>query len=172
MHVNYDFKSGQPLTVFAKNKSKEWENVAHEVITEEEVWKDWVCIRSQFTLKFAIDQSIKQEAYHSELIKRLTEAKVKLLETQKPTLKISDTDIVLKAGKVMTGIGKNGKVSAALLQTKKGDAIDAANGFSTLNIVVLSDDNSTVVELSSVFTGKSFDFKSRHHRSRLLTIIN
>lgn len=157
LHVNYDFKSGQPLSVWVKNKSNEWESVAHEVIAEEELWKDWVCVRSQFTLKFAFDQNIQHEAYRSELINRLAEAKAKFLETQKPTLKIADTEIVLKAGKVMTGIGKNGKVSAALLQTKKGEASETANGFSTLNIQVLSDENSTSDELSSAFTSKSLN---------------
>lgn len=140
--------------MWVKNKSNEWVCVEHEVITEEELWKEWVCIRSQFTLKFAIDQSIQQEAYRTELINRLTEANTKLQETQKPTLKIADSEIVLKAGKVMTGIGKNGKVSAALLQTKKGDADEATNGFSVLNIHVSSDETSTVDELSSVITSK------------------
>lgn len=158
VHVKYDLKSGQPLSVFAKNKSNEWEKITHEVLAEEELWKEWICIRSQFTLKFAIDQSLQQEAYRTELANRLAEAKAKLLETQKPTLKIAGSEIVLKAGKVMTGIGKNGKVSAALLQTKKSDANEAVNGFNTLNIHVLSDENSTVDELSSVFTSKRSEF--------------
>lgn len=139
------------MSVSVKNKSNEWEEVAHEVINEEELWKEWVCIRSQFRLNFSIDQSIQHEAYCTELINRLAEAKVKLLETLKPTLKIVNSEILLKAGKVMSGIGKNGKVSAALLQAKKGDGNEATIGFSTLSIQVLSD---SIDELSSVFTSK------------------
>lgn len=132
----------------------EWETVVHDVFAEEELWKEWVCVRSQFTLKFAIDASIQHYAYQRALIERLNRAKTKLLETHKPTLKIADTEIVLKTGKVMAGIGKNGKVSAALLQTRKGDANEAPNDVNTLNIHVVSDDSAEPDELSSVFTGK------------------
>lgn len=137
--------------MLVKNQSNEWESVAHEVINEEELWKEWVCVRSQFRLNFSIDQSIQHEAYCTELVNRLAEAKVKLLETLKPTLKIDDSEIILKAGKVMSGIGKNGKVSAALLQTTKSGGNEATTGFSTLSIQVLSD---SINELSTVFTSK------------------
>lgn len=146
------------MTVLVKNKSNEWESVTHQVFAEKELWKEWVCIRSQFTLKFAIDPSIQKDAYRTQLIKQLTEEKAKMLETQKPTLKIVDSEIVLKAGKLISGIGKNSKVSAALLQTKKGEANEATNGFSTLNIHVLGNEILSANELSSTFTGKLFHF--------------
>lgn len=146
-------KSDQPLSVLVKNKTNEWESVAHEVISEDDLWTEWVCIRTQFILKYSIDQGKEQEAFSDELIDRLAETKAKLLDTQKPTLKIDETEIVLNAGKLMSGIGKNGKVSAALLQTKNGDANAEANGFNTLKIRVLSDAST---ELSSEFIGESF----------------
>lgn len=149
--MNYELKRDQPLSVTVKNKSNEWECVVPDLINEEELWKEWVCIRSPFRLSFPIDQSIQQETYRTELVNRLAEAKAKLLDTLKPTLKIDGSEILLKAGKVMSGIGKNGKVSAALSQKKQANENGTTSGFSTLNIQVLSD---SMNELSSVFTSK------------------
>lgn len=143
VHINYDFKNGQHLYVFNKTKTNEWDSATHEVINENDLWKEWVCLRTNFTLKFNVESVDKQ----------LNETKLKLLNSEKPIFKIAGTEIVLKAGKVISGIGKNAKVSVALQQAQiKNDKINC------LNFSVHSDEStaSDVDELSRKFTGKLF----------------
>lgn len=153
--LQYNLKSGQPLTVSIKNKSNEWEVILYDVITEEELWKEWACLRTRFTLKFSIETNA---SYQTELLKLLNESKVKLLETHKPTLAIQKTEIVLKKDKAMTGIGKNGKVSGAITQTKSNDSEhkenQQLNGFRCLNFDLLPSDGSVTDDLSAAFTSK------------------
>lgn len=108
-------------------------------------------MRTQFTLKFAVDASNVSESF----LQQLSQSKSKLLEAEKPTLKIPETEIVLKAGKSLSGIGKNAKVTVALQQVKSQGETQSG-GLNCLNFTVHPDEatSSKVDDLSARFTSK------------------
>lgn len=143
------------LTVVSKNKSGEWETVEYVDFTDDELKKEWICVRTQFHLKYSVDDTSK---YRDQLIQLLQSTRSKVCETNKPNLKIAGTEIVLKKDKGLVGIGKNAKISAAVQQTKtdqKACCESNINQFETLNITVTTGDEDTSVDdISSVFSSK------------------
>lgn len=166
-----------------KNKANEWETCTNETVTEEELFKEWICLRTQFQLKFATKS---QENYRNQLIATLNESKKKLLESGQAVLKVRGTEIVLKANKGISGIGKNAKVSAALQQTRQTDAGSKnqekkeLSQFECLNFELVAGDEATENCLNAAFTSECdlcipfdqcaisyhFRFYRFHNRSR------
>lgn len=155
------------LTVLAKNKANEWEVVQHETFSDSELWKEYVCLRTKFSLKFSVENA---SSYLEQMQLLLNNAKAKLLESNKPTLKIENTEILLKQNKGLAGIGKNGKVSAALLQTKKGESPKTEESqLEVMNIILASGDNdSPIDDISSAFSSKT----NKNNLSNSLFIVN
>lgn len=147
------------LSVAWKNsKSGEWEtNVSYAELTEDELQKEWVCLRTKFQLKYAVVSNGGD--YHEQLRQLLQTTRTKICETNKPVLKVIGTEIVLKKEKGLVGIGKNAKISAAVQQTKneQNSATTQANKFEVLNIEVAAgeQDASTVVDdISLLFSSE------------------
>lgn len=141
--------SDNQLTVVWKNKTNEWETVSYVELTDDELKKECVCLRTQFQLKYSIKNA---SSYREQLIELLELTKMKICETNKPTLSISGTEIVLKKDKGLVGIGKNAKISAAVQQTKNTSASDT-NQFRTLNIVIgPGDDDAAIDDICSIFS--------------------
>lgn len=123
-------------------------------MTEDELKKEWVCLRTKFQLKYSVESSSNYQARLTELLK-LT--RVKICETNKPILNISGTEIILKKDKGLVGIGKNAKINAAVQQTKNDQNPSQSNPeqFETLNIVIgVGDVDSTVDDINSIFSSK------------------
>lgn len=150
MHLEYNLKSFE-LTAKIKSKSNEWENVAYDSFKELELWKEWICLRTKFTLKYIVDSS-------KSLKEQLAETRKKLCETNKPVFKIDGTEIMLKKDKVMIGIGKNAKVNAALQQTKKDQSNSNAKSdptkFEVLNFILAPSEEESVDDISAIFASK------------------
>lgn len=143
------------LTVVSKNKSGEWDTVEYVDFTDDELKKEWICVRTQFHLKYSVDDP---STYRDQLIQLLQLTRSKICETNKPILKISGTEIVLKKDKGLVGIGKNAKISAAVQQTKNDQTAcceSNVNQFETLSIVLTpGDEDTSVDDISSVFSSK------------------
>lgn len=123
-------------------------------MTEDELKKEWVCFRTKFQLKYSIESSSN---YQDRLIELLKSTRVKICETNKPILKISGTEIILKKDKGLVGIGKNAKLNAAVQQMKndQNPSQSNPNHFETLNIVIgAGDEDSTVDDINSIFSSK------------------
>lgn len=156
MHFKCSLRdSNEALVVLSKNKAKEWEAVKHEIFAVKELWKEWVCLRTKFSLKFSVENA---SSYHEEIKNLLNATKTRLLESKKPVLKIDKTEIVLKKDKGLIGIGKNGKVSAALQQTKQNEvAKSELNAFQVMNIILApGDEESSIEDISKVFSSEFF----------------
>lgn len=155
VQIKYNLSSAEDkLVIVWKNKSNEWENVSFVEFTDDELKKEWVCLRTQFKLKYSIENASN---YRSQLLDLLKATRTKICETNKPILKISNTEIVLKKDKGLVGIGKNAKISAAVQQTKTDQSQSNSNHFETLNIVVEAGEESpSVDDISAIFSSKSF----------------
>lgn len=146
--------SEDKLTVLSKNKAGEWETVAYVELTEEELKKEWICIRTKFQLNYSVGNV---SSYREQLIELLQSTRKKICETNKPILKVTGTEIVLKKDKGLVGIGKNAKISAAVQQTKidANTAVTNTNQFDVLNIVLGPDDtDATSDDISALFSSK------------------
>lgn len=144
--------SNNQLVVASKNKSGEWETVQYAELTEDELRKEWICIRTEFHLSYSVDDASK---YRERLLQLLQSTREKTCETHKPILKVSGTEIVLKKEKVLVGIGKNAKISAAVQQTKGEQNSSNPNQFETLNIVLESGEDESIVDgINSAFSSK------------------
>lgn len=156
IQLKYNLQSAEnQLVVHSKSKSGEWDAVEYVEFNEDELKKEWICVRTQFQLKYSVENST---AYREQLIQLLQSTRSKVCETNKPILKVSGTEIVLKKDKGLVGIGKNAKISAAVQQTKndqKPCCESNPNEFETLNIVLTSGDEETSVDdISAVFSSK------------------
>lgn len=150
MHFQYILGSGT-LNVFNKGKSKEFEATQQEVFQENELFREWICLRTKFTLKYSVDST---GDYEEQLLALLKSTRSKLCETNKPIFKIDGTDIILKKDKGLVGIGKNAKVSAAVLQTKKEQppSIGEPTKFEVLNVTLTpGEDEANVDDVSAFF---------------------
>lgn len=129
-------------------------------LTEEELRKEWICIRTKFQLKFSVENT---STYREQLIELLQSTRTKICETNKPILKITGTEIILKKDKGLVGIGKNAKISAAVQQTKtdQNTSSSNANQFEILNIVLGPGENdASVDDINSIFSSEfSFPLK-------------
>lgn len=143
------------MTVLSKSKSEGWDTVEFVELNDDELKKEWICVRTQFHLKYSVNES---SAYREQLLQLLQNTRSKICETNKPILKVSDTEITLKKDKGLVGIGKNAKISAAIQQTKTNSKNTNPNQFDTLNIELMSgeDDASTDDDISSLFSSKLF----------------
>lgn len=144
--------SDNQLAVASKNKSGEWETVEYAELTEDELRKEWICICTEFRLSYFVEDASK---YRERLLQLLQSTREKTCETPKPILKVSGTEIILKKEKGLVGIGKNAKISAAVQQTKTDQNSSNPNQFETLNIVLESGEEESIVDgISSVFSSK------------------
>lgn len=135
-----------------KNKSEEWETVEFVEFDEDELKKEWICVRTQFHLKYSVNDS---SSYREQLLELLQTTRTKICETNKPVLKVSDTEIVLKKDKGLVGIGKNAKISAAIQQTKANSKNANPNQFDSLNIELnCGDDDASIDDISALFSSK------------------
>lgn len=143
------------MTVLSKSKSEGWDTVEFVELNDDELKKEWICVRTQFHLKYSVNES---SAYREQLLQLLQNTRSKICETNKPILRVSDTEITLKKDKGLVGIGKNAKISAAIQQTKTNSKNTNPNQFDTLNIELMSgeDDASTDDDISSLFSSKLF----------------
>lgn len=140
------------MTVLFKNKSGDWETVEFVELNEDELKKEWICVRTQFHLKYCVNDS---SAYREQLLQLLQTTRSKICETNKPILKVSETEITLKKDKGLVGIGKNAKISAAIQQTKANSKNTNPNQFDTLNIELNSgEDDASTDDISSLFSSK------------------
>lgn len=131
--------------VVLKNKSGEWDTVEYVELNEDELKKEWICVRTQLNLKYSVECT---STYRDQLIQLLQSTRTKICETDKPILKVMGTDIVLKKDKGLIGIGKNAKISAAVQQTKTNSKCcdTTSNQFETLNIILTPGDEDASVE--------------------------
>lgn len=155
VQLKYQLKADDDkLSCNWKNKSGEWEITPYTELDEDELKKEWICVRTQFQLKYSVENvSTYQEQLH-ELVKT---TRTKICATHKPVLKVSGTEIVLKKDKGLVGIGKNAKISAALQQTKAGQtaASNTSNQFDVLNIEIFpGDDEAAAEDISSKFSSR------------------
>lgn len=124
----------------------------HVELNEDELKKDWICVRTQFHLKYCVDGS---SAYREQLLALLKSTRSKICESNKPILKVIGTEIVLKKDKELVGIGKNAKISAAVQQYKINSKCINSSQFDTLNISVSSEeDDAPTNDISSLFSSK------------------
>lgn len=143
------------ISVEWKNKCGEWESVSYVELSEDELKKEWVCLRTKFQLKFAAENS-------EELLQQLQATKTKICEINKPILYITSTEIILKKEKGLVGIGKNAKISAAVQQAKtqqniSADATDGnANKLEILHIKVAGagEDDAIIDDISALFSSE------------------
>lgn len=153
VQLNYNLQSpNSQLTVLCKCKSGDWETVEYVEQNEDELKKEWICVRTQFHLKYCVNDS---SAYREELLQLLQSTRSKICETNKPILKVCDTEIVLKKDKGLVGIGKNAKISAAVQQTKANAKNTDPNQFDTLNIELsCGEDDAAIDDIGSLFSSK------------------
>ncbi|XP_055311397.1 ufm1-specific protease 2 [Sitodiplosis mosellana] len=158
VQLKYNLQSSDnQLVVGWKNKSNEWETVSYDELTEDELKREWVCLRTQFQLKYSIENTAN---YREQLIELLESTRKKICETNKPILCISGTEIILKKDKGLVGIGKNAKINAAIQQTKndQNPSQSNPNQFETLNIVLAAgDDDAAMDDISSIFSNVSLN---------------
>lgn len=144
------------LVVRSKNKSGEWDTVDYVELNEDELKKEWICVRTQFQLKYSVEDASK---YREQLIQLLQTTRSKVCDTNKPILKVCGTEIILKKDKCLIGIGKNAKLSAAVQQTKtdkKSCCESNSNQFETLNILLApGDEDTSIDDISRAFSSKS-----------------
>lgn len=152
--LTYNFKTAE-LLIQTKDKSGDWLDATHDELTEAEIWKEWVCLRTKFTLKYQIDGSALCKQQLQQL---LDETKKKLCETDKPVIKVDGTEIVLKKDKVFVGIGKSTKLSAVVNQARK-ESVNADGSkpdptqFEVVNFTISPSDEG-VDDISAVFGSK------------------
>lgn len=148
--ISYNIKTKE-FGIKTKDSSNVWSEASVEEVSDAEIWKEWICLRTNFTLKYNIDSS---RSCKEQLHQFLEDTKTKLCETNKPVIKVNDTEIVLKKDKVFVGIAKSTKVSSVLKQTKKADNADGQKSdpsqFEVLNFSISPDDEN-VEDLSSMF---------------------
>lgn len=168
VQLKYNLQSSDnQLTIVWKNKTNEWETVSYVELTDEELRKEWVCLRTQFQLRYSIENASN---YRERLIELLEVTRTKICETNKPTLSISGTEIVLKKDKGLVGIGKNAKINAAVQQTKTDQNTSASdsNQFETLNIVIgPGDDDAAIDDISSIFSSM-FNLQKKNSASKII----
>lgn len=144
--------SENQLIVLQKIKSNEWDTVQYIEFNENELKKEWICVRTQFHLKYSIKNV---SAYREQLLEQLQCTRSKICENNKPILKIIGTEIVLKKDKGLIGIGKNAKISAAIQQTKTQSNNSNENQFNVLNIELCAgDEEAAVADINSLFSSK------------------
>lgn len=128
-------------------------------LTEEELRKEWICIRTKFELKFSVENT---STYREQLIELLQSTRKKICETNKPILKIAGTEISLKKDKGLVGIGKNAKISAALQQTKNDQNPPSSNTnrFEILNILLgPGEEDAAIDDINSIFSSEFFSIE-------------
>lgn len=154
VHFQYNLNS-EALNVFIRGKSKEFEQSSFDVIKDNQLFGEWVYLLTKFSLRYSVSNG---SDYANQLLNELKATRTKLCETNKPTFKIVGTEIILKKDKGLVGIGKNAKVNAAVLQTKKDQQekdIDLKK-YEVLNVTLESnEDNCDVDDVSSLFGSKS-----------------
>lgn len=153
VQLKYNLESGyDKLAVVWKNKAGEWETVSYVELSEDELKKEWVCLRTKFHLRYSVSDSSK---YREQLIELLQSTRKKICETNKPVLKVANTEIVLKKDKGLVGIGKNAKISAAVQQTKTVQSASPSNQFEVLNISLNpGEEDASVDDISSLFSSE------------------
>lgn len=151
--MEYNFQSIENhLTVLCRSKSGDWDNVEYSELNDDELKKEWICVRTQFELKYCVDDS---SAYQDQLLRLLRSTRQKICETNKPILKVCGTEIILKKDKALVGIGKNAKISAANQQTRIQSMTINPNRFDTLNIALHSGEGDAFADdISSSFSSK------------------
>lgn len=143
------------MNVFIRGKSKEFQESSFDVIKDSELSGEWVYLLTKFSLMYSISSG---SDYNNQLLNELKATRSKLCKTNKPIFKIAGTEIILKKDKGLVGIGKNAKVNAAVLQTKKDQREKAIelNKYEVLHISLEPcEDNATVDDISSIFASKS-----------------
>lgn len=134
-------------------------------LNDDELKKEWVCVRTQFHLKYCISDS---SAYREQLLQLLQNTRSKICETNKPILKVCGTEIILKKDKGLVGIGKNAKISAAVQQTKTESKNINSNRFDTLNIELgCGEDDASTDDISSLFSSKKLNQVQNDEQSRV-----
>lgn len=113
-------------------------------------------MRTKFHLKYSVADN---GDYREQFSKLLQTTRSKICETNKPTLKVIGTEIVLKKDKGLVGIGKNAKISAAVQQTKNernaAAATQSNNKFEVLNIEVGAvEQDASVDDISLLFSSE------------------
>lgn len=139
------------MDIKTKDKAGTWNDASHEEITETDMWKEWICLRTKFTLKYHIDSS---KSCKQQLLQSLEATKSKLCASDKPIVTVDGTEIVLKKDNVFVGIGKNTKVSAVLNQSRNGENSDGPKSdltqFKVINFTISSNDE-TIDDISAAF---------------------
>lgn len=158
VQLKYNLQSSDNhLIVLCKSKSGDWDTVEFVELSDDELKKEWICVRTQFHLKYCVNDS---SAYREQLLQLLQNTRLKICETNKPILKVCETEIVLKKDKGLVGIGKNAKLTAAVQQTKANSKNTNPNQFDTLNIEIGSgDDDTSTDDISTLFSSK---FRTEH----------
>lgn len=155
------------LNVFIRGKSKEFEESSFDVIQDKELFGEWAYLLTQFSLRYSVSSG---SDYKNQLLNELKATRTKLLETNKPIFKIAGAEIILKKDKGLVGIGKNAKVNAAILQTKKDQqekSIELSK-YDVLNITLEpSEDITNIDDVSSLFASKSVHPKNLYFRSTI-----
>lgn len=119
MCLCYDSKSGQPLTVFTRTDSNQWtSDNSHETLSEEELFTNWMCLRTKFALNFSSNSNDGCN-YKNWLLKVLTNVEKAITSTHTPMFEVAETNIVLEDNKNIDGIGKSSKILDLLNQVKK-----------------------------------------------------
>lgn len=135
--------------MLCKSKTGDWETVEYAEQNDDELKKEWICVRTQFNLKYCVNDT---SAYREQLLQLLQTTRSRICETNKPILKVRDTEIVLKKDKGLVGIGKNAKISAAIQQTKANARNTNPNQFDTLNIELCSgEEDASADDISTLF---------------------
>lgn len=151
--ISYNIKTKE-FGIKTKDNSNVWSETSFKEVTDTEIWKEWICLRTKFTLKYNIDSS---GSCKEQLQQFLDDTKRKLYETNKPVIKVNGTEIVLKKDAVYVGIAKSTKVSSVLKQSKNAENADGQNPepsqFHVLNFTI-SPDNENAEDLSSMFGSK------------------
>lgn len=139
--------------MLSKSKSGDWDTVEYVELNEDELKKEWICVRTQFHLKYCVDDS---SAYREQLLQLLKSTKSKICETNKPILKVDGTEITLKKDKGLVGIGKNAKMTAAVQQTKTDPKKNInAHQFETLNILISGgEEDASTDDISASFSSE------------------
>lgn len=151
--ILYNIKTSE-FGIKTKDSANVWSESSFEEVSDADIWKEWVCLRTKFTLKYNIDSSRSSK---EQLQQFLEDTKTKLCDTNKPVIGVNDTEIVLKKNKNFVGIGKNTKVNGVLKQAKTDGQADGQKSdpsqFEVLHFTISPDDDN-VEDISSMFGSK------------------
>ena len=148
--INFDSRSGQPLTVHFKDDSHQ---IAPEEIVENNIlWNDWACVRVQF----ALDLSTSGSDYKTSFVSAVRKVHEGLTGKHKPVFNIAGTKIHLNRNGTVTGAKKDSKVSSIIQTDAKGKKPTEPTGFDVVKINILLDISTETISLTDNFRAKFF----------------